>query len=168
MLSCEKRASFLRVILLSFLAAPALAQDLDRDDLRSQPYLYGSVGGFTSGAGGGVTYGFGGGADWLVYGGLGLGVDATIFGSNAYGFFVGSFDVSYHIIPSSSRIVPFVVGGIGFGGESGSESSVAIANFGGGVNLWTGNGMALRIEVRAHVPVEGGDTHVGARVGLTF
>ncbi len=159
-------ASVLQVVLLLFLAAPALAQGLDRDDLESQPYLYGSVGAFTSGAGGGATYGFGAGADWLVFEGLGLGVDATIFGSNAYGFFVGSFDVSYHIIPSSSRIVPFIVGGIGFGGESGS--SVGIANFGGGVNLWTGNGMAVRIEARARIPVEGGDTHVAAQIGLTF
>jgi hypothetical protein len=166
MLSFQKPSSMPWVLLAVFVASPLVAQDLDRDDLRTQPYIYGGVGAFPSGAGGGATFGFGGGADWLVYRGLGIGVDATIFGNDVYSFFVGSLDISYHIIPSSGRLVPFVVAGIGFGGEGGS--SVGIASLGAGVNVWTAKGMAVRIQVRARVPTEGGDTHVGAEIGLTF
>jgi hypothetical protein len=145
MLSFQKPSSMPWVLLAVFVASPLVAQDLDR---------------------GGATFGFGGGADWLVYRGLGIGVDATIFGNDVYSFFVGSLDISYHIIPSSGRLVPFVVAGIGFGGEGGS--SVGIASLGAGVNVWTAKGMAVRIQVRARVPTEGGDTHVGAEIGLTF
>ena len=160
-------------VLIALALSPALRADqggagdrVDYGDLKTQPFIYGSIGAFTSGAGGGVTVGAGGGLDWLAYEGLGLGFDLVVFGSSSYSFAVASVDVSYHFIPGSGRIVPFVVAGIGAGGEGGS--SVTIASFGGGLNLWTGRGLALRAEVRARVPAEGGDTHVSAQLGITF
>lgn len=138
-----------------------------REDLRSQPFLTGSIGAFPSGAGGALTYGLGFGADFLAFEGLGLGGDLAIFGSNAYGFSVLSFNTSYHFIRESSRVVPFFKGGIGTGGEVG-YGGVTFGSFGGGVNLWNLGGSALRIEVVDRFPIEGGDHHINVQLGLTF
>jgi hypothetical protein len=151
------------------MSATATAQPADsfRKDLRFQPFVYGSLGGFPSGAGGGGTFGFGGGVDWLVANGLGLGGDIVLFGNNTFGFGVASVNASYHFIPSRSRIVPFVKAGIGSGGELG-EGGVSIGTIGGGVNLWSSRGMAVRIEVLDRFPIEGGDHHIAAQLGITF
>lgn len=139
---------------------------LDLEDLKLQPYLYGTIGGFPSGSGGGMTLGFGGGMDWLVYEGLGLGFDVVVFGNDTFGFALASFDVSYQFISKRRRFVPFVLAGVGAGGEGGS--AVTIVSLGGSVNLWTARGMAFRVAVRGRVPADGGDVNVGAEIGVTF
>ena len=143
------------------------AADSFEQDLRSQPYLYGSVGAFPSGAGGGATFGFGLGMDFLAYKGLGFGGDLAVFGNNTFGFGVASFTTSYHFIPASSRLVPFVKAGIGTGGELG-YGGVTFASFGGGVNLWKIDGAAFRIEVMDRFPTDGGDHHINVQFGITF
>lgn len=145
------------------------AQQVDsfREDLRFQPFLYGSAGAFPSGSGGGGTFGLGGGMDFLVHNGLGLGGDVVLFGNNTFGFGVASLNVSYHFIPGSSRIIPFVKAGIGSGGELG-YGGVAIGTVGGGVNLWSLRGVAIRIEVLDRFPTGGGDHHISAQFGVTF
>ena len=167
-----RSAVVMGIILVVVLSASSVvsAQESDasfREDLRVQPYLTGSIGAFPSGAGGGLTYGLGFGADFLAVGGLGFGGDLAIFGSNAYGFSVLSFNTSYHFIRESSRLVPFIKGGIGTGGEVG-YGGVTFGSFGGGVNLWNLGGSAVRIEVVDHFPIEGGDHHLNVQLGLTF
>jgi len=147
--------------------ATAQPPDSFRKDLRFQPFVYGSLGAFSSGAGGGGTYGFGGGVDWLVAKGLGLGGDVVLFGNDTFAFGVASLNVSYHFIPTSRRIVPFIKAGIGSGGEVG-YGGVSIGTIGGGVNLWSSRGVAVRIELLDRFPIEGGDHHIGAQLGLTF
>lgn len=138
-----------------------------REDLRSQPSLTGSIGAFPSGAAGGTTYGYGLGWDYLVAHGFGLGGDIAVFGGGSFGFGVMSFNPSYHFIRESSRVVPFVKGGIGTGGAIG-YGGVTFASFGGGLNLWKLGGSALRMEVVDRFPLEGGDHHVNVQLGLTF
>jgi hypothetical protein len=137
------------------------------DDLRHQGYLYG-------GATGRVTYGgtlleFGGGFDWLVYEGLGLGVSLGIAGGEAGAAVFPSFDVSYHFIPDSPGIVPFVMVGVGaIGvGEAGAGASTTL-NVGGGVNIWSGGGMAFRIQVRGRYDTEYDEHTVALQLGVTF
>lgn len=145
----------------------AAAQDSFEEDLRSQPFLYGSVGAFPSGAGGSVTYGLGFGIDFLAYEGLGLGGDVVAFGNNSFAFGIASLTTSYHFVPRRSRVVPFVKAGIGAGGELGYDG-VSFASFGGGVNLWKLDGKAFRIEVVDHFPTSGGDHHINVQLGVTF
>jgi hypothetical protein len=138
-----------------------------RSDLRFQPYIYAGPAKFTSY--GGSAFEFGGGMDWLVHGGLGLGFDASILGDGASAVASGSLNVSYHFIPQSPGLVPFVVAGIGGAGapEYGLDGWTWV-NFGGGVNYWLGNGMAFRVEVRGRFEPEYGDNVVGLRMGVTF
>ena len=80
-----------------------------------------------------------------------------------------SFDASYHFVPSSGRLVPYVLGGVGgmvYGG-------VGLVSVGGGINYWFENGMALRLEVRDRFEMrdrfDGEGVHnLGVRVGITF
>lgn len=145
---------------------PSRADSFEHD-LRSQPYLYGSIGGFPSGAGGPVTYGLGFGVDFLAYKGLGLGGDVVVFGNQTFSFGVASLTTSYHFVPPSSRLVPFVKAGFGSGGEMG-YGGVVFAGFGGGVNLWRLDGAAIRIEIMDRFPTDGGDHHISLQLGITF
>jgi hypothetical protein len=112
---------------------------------------------------------FGGGIDWLVYKGLGLGFDLSVLGDQYSAIGSGSFNVSYHFIPSNPRFVPFVLVGIGRGSapEYGLDGWTWI-NAGGGLNYWLGNGMALRVEARGRFDPDYGDHVVGLRLGVTF
>jgi hypothetical protein len=115
-----------------------------------------------------TTIEFGGGMQWLVYRGLGLGFDASLMAfAECFDCRIGlgSIDASYHFVPSSGRLVPFVVGGIG--GAFSDGGGAGLWNFGGGVNYWLDNGMALRFEVRDRF--DGSGVHaLGVRVGITF
>jgi hypothetical protein len=138
-----------------------------RDDLRLQPYVYGGGGSFISY--GGSVFEFGGGLDWLVKNGLGLGGSLGVLGDGSSAISVASFDVSYHFIRDSSRLVPFVFTGIagGSAAEYGTEGYTFI-DAGGGLNLWR-EGLAFRIEARGRFdPSDYGDHQVGVRLGITF
>jgi hypothetical protein len=164
-----RRALGIAVLLLSL---PALSLAEAPDDLRRQPYLFGAPGVILY-EGGITTLELGGGMQWLVFHprlGLGLGFDASILTpADCFacgGVFFGSFDASYQFVPSSGRLVPFVVGGLGIGAAF-AEDGVALGNLGGGVNYWFENGMALRFEVRDRFDRSGGHL-LGFRVGVTF
>lgn len=161
-----KKTAVVAALILGFTWVPAQADTLD-EDLRVQPYLFGSVGAFPSGAGGPVTYGFGFGMDFLAYRGLGLGGSAVLFGNDTFGFGVASLDASYHFVEVSGRAIPFVKAGIGTGGEIG-YGGVTFLSFGGGVNLWKLDGAAIRLEVMDRFPADGGDHHISLQIGLTF
>lgn len=145
--------------------APAAAQESFEEDFRSQPYVFGALGGFPSGRGGGTTIGVGGGMDYLVGGALGVGGELIVFGNGSFAFSVASLNASYHFVPNE-RFTPFVRAGIGAGGELGY--AVAFGTVGVGVNLWRLTGAAIRLEVVDRFPLEGGDHHAAVQVGITF
>jgi hypothetical protein len=161
-----RRALCIAVLLL---CVPALSLAEVPEDLRRQPYLFGAPGVILYG-GGASTFEFGGGMQWLVYEGLGLGFDTSIlspadcFGCG--GVFFGSFDASYQFVPSSGRMVPFVVGGLGMGAAF-AEDGAFLGNVGGGIHYWFENRIALRFEVRDRFDPSGGHL-LAFRVGVTF
>ena len=161
------KASLTAVLVLATTSLARAQADAFDEDLKSQPFVYGSVGAFPSGAGGTTTYGFGGGMDFLAYRGLGVGADFVIFGNQSFGFGVATANGSYHFVPRTSRLVPFVKAGVGAGGEGGN-GGVSFGSFGGGVNVWNLNGAAIRIEVVDRFPLSGGDHHFSLQVGVTF
>ncbi len=163
------RKRIMGVLTLSSIVWPTLAAaqgDMERD-LRLQPYAYAGPASFISY--GGSAFEFGGGMDWLVLNGLGLGFDASILGDGYSAVACGSLNVSYHFIPRSPGLVPFVVAGIGGAGaaEYGLDGWTWV-NLGGGMNYWLGNGMAIRVEARGRFDAVDGDHVVGLRLGVTF
>lgn len=136
-------------------------------DLRLQGYFFGGPA-FMSNVGSSL-YEFGGGFDWLVYEGLGVGFEASLLGDASTGIGTGGLRLSYHFLPESPGIEPFVTGGMSFG--SAAEYGLAgytWATAGGGFNYWFHNGMALRVEVLGRHDVQYEDHTVGLRVGMTF
>jgi hypothetical protein len=155
-------------IAMMLLAVPALSRAQVAEDLRQQGYVFGAPGAFVY-EGAAATLEFGGGMQWLVHRGLGLGFDASLMGFaecfSCFPMAFGSFDASYHFVPPSGRLVPFVLGGIG--GVAVDGGAATLVSVGGGLNYWLENGMALRIEVRDRF--EGSGVHnLGVRVGITF
>ena len=156
----------LLVVLVSMVCiqAAVASEGAPSGDLKQQGYLYG-------GPLGRITYGgalleFGGGFDYLVYKGLGIGASLGIAGGQAGAAVFPSLDVSYHFIPKSRRIVPFVMAGVGAIGTEGGSSPTL--NVGGGVNLWSGRGAAFRIQVRGRYDTEYDEHTVALQLGVTF
>ena len=142
------------------------------EDLRFQSYFFGGPAWFNNV---GTLFVLGGGFDWLVYEGFGIGFEGSVLGDSFSSFQEGSdfsigtagINVSYHFLPDSPGIEPFVVGGIS-GGISAQYDPYTWASVGGGFNYWFDNGMGLRVEVRGRFDVENDDQVVGLRIGLTF
>ncbi|MGH9388663.1 MAG: hypothetical protein ACRD1Z_03545 [Vicinamibacteria bacterium] len=153
--------------LAMLLSVPALSTAQIDDDLRQQRYVFAAPGAIVA-EGTATTLELGGGMQWLVYRGLGLGFDASLMGfAECFScrMALGSFDASYHFVPSSGHLVPFVLGGVG--GVVFADGGGALGSVGGGINYWFENGMALRLEVRDRFRGEG--VHIlGVRVGITF
>ena len=156
-----------RWIVFVLLFLPAVSRAQVSDDLRRQAYVFGAPGMVVL-DGPIATFEVGGGMQWLVYRGVGLGFDGSLLGfARCFScrLALGSFDVSYHFVPSAGRLVPFVLGGVGaivFEDGGGMLGSV-----GGGIHYWFENGMALRLEVRDRFHPDG--VHLlGVRVGITF
>ncbi|MGH9391681.1 MAG: hypothetical protein ACRD1Z_18935 [Vicinamibacteria bacterium] len=154
-------------IALLLLSVPALSTAQIDEDLRQQGYLFAAPGAFVA-EGIAATLEVGGGMQWLVYRGLGLGFDASVMGFAeclSCWLALGSLDASYHFVPSSGRLVPFVLGGVG--GAVFGDGGAGLASAGGGINYWFENGMALRLEVRDRF--DGDGVHnLGVRFGITF
>ncbi len=155
-------------ITLLLVLVPVLSRAQVGDDLRRQGYVFGAPGAFVY-DGAATTFEFGGGMQWLVSNGLGLGFDASLLRFpecfSCFSLALGSFDASYHFVPSRGRLVPFVLGGIG--GVAIDGGGAVLGSVGGGVNYWFENGMALRVEVRDRFDREG--VHLlGVRIGVTF
>jgi len=156
------------IALAMLLSVPALSTAQIDEDLHRQGYVFAAPGAFVVAEGIAATLELGGGMQWLVYRGLGLGFDASLMGiADCFpcGLAHGSLEASYHFVPSSGRLVPFVLGGVG--GVVLGDGGAGLASVGGGVNYWFENGMALRLEVRDRF--EGSGVHLlGVRVGVTF
>ena len=155
------------IALSMLLSVPTLSTAQIDEDLKQQGYVFAAPGAFIPE--GATTLEFGGGMQWLVYRGLGLGFDASLVRSaecfDCGGLALGSLDASYHFVPSSGRLVPFVLGGIG--GVALDGGGAALVSAGGGINYWFENGMALRLEARDRF--DGSGAHLfGVRIGITF
>lgn len=153
------------VILLIAAQGVALAQG--SNERRGWGYAFGGVGG-ASGSGSTAFFQAGGGGEGLVYKGLGLGAEVGYiapFRSPGDGFGILSPDVSYHFSNGSSKLVPFVTGGYSLAFRRGTSSG---GNFGGGVQYWMKDRVALRVEFRDHVFSSDSPHLFQFRVGLSF
>ena len=128
------------VFLCSLVMAPLAraAQDASpsefEQDLRLQGYFFGGPA-WMNNVGSSLVE-FGGGFDFLVNAGLGLGGEGSILSDGSSAIAAGGFNVSYHFLPESPGIEPFVVGGMSFGG--GAEfglSGYTWVTAGGGINI---------------------------------
>jgi hypothetical protein len=109
-----------------------------------------------------------GGGEALFLNGLGLGGEIGLIGGqgNALGLFSGN--VSYHFggRDSSRKWSPFATGGYSLGFRSGGAASGG--NFGGGVQYWVSDRVALRFEFRDHVFSSDRPHTLAFRFGLSF
>jgi len=130
-------------------------------------YVVGGVGG-ASGSGSTAFFQVAGGGEGLVYKGLGLGAEIGYlapFRDGGDGLGIASPDISYHF-SRESKLVPFVTGGYSLAFRSGVNSSGG--NFGGGVQYWMKDRVALRVEFRDHVFSSDSPHLFQFRVGLAF
>ena len=151
-------------IILVLVAAQAAALAQDR---RGWGYAVGGVGATGNGSST-ATFQVAGGGEGLVYKGLGLGAEVGYlapFRRTGDGFGVFSPNVSYHFSNRSSRLVPFVTGGFSLGFRSGASGG---GNFGGGVQYWMKDHVALRLEFRDHIFSSDTPHFFQFRVGLSF
>jgi hypothetical protein len=157
------------IILASLLAGAALAQHTNAFVYAGvstipgrQIYTYWHGEHFNVGGGGQIGIGR------LTIGGDVTGLIAT--GSNyARNAAIASAGPGFHFFSDRERkIDPFVTGGVSVLAARGGVAGMA--HYGGGVNYWFRDRVALRVEFRDHLwPTEGESIHfIAVRVGLTF
>jgi hypothetical protein len=161
------RVAFVLVLLFSL---TALCSAESPEGRRRQGYLFTGPGAFLSE--GAATFQFGGGVEWFVYEGLAFGGEASLLTYaecfQCGGYVLGSINASYYLLKSSpSKLKPFVTAGYGGAGST-EGGGIGLVNFGGGVNYWFKDRVALRIEVRDHVDTDFDVHQVSLRVGITF
>ena len=154
------------IFVLSLFPASVLAQ---ADAPKGWGYGFGAIG-RTSGDFGRTMAHFGGGGEGLFYKGLGAGAEigyVTSTGGLGRGYGLLSLNATHHFIkPGSSRkLVPFLTGGysVAFSGFASHGG-----NFGGGVQYWMKDNMALRLEFRDHIFSSDSPHLYGFRVGIAF
>jgi hypothetical protein len=154
---------------------PALAFAQNAESRRSQGYLFVAPGGtnmFSSGSTTGTLH-FGVGGEGFIYKGLGIGAEVGFLPpvrSFKSGDGLLSVNGSYHFISldKTRKVVPFISGGYSLLFSTGVAHG---ANFGGGVNWWMRDRLALRLEARDHIfPVSGGTIPQAweFRIGFSF
>jgi hypothetical protein len=132
---------------------------------RGWAYGYGGFGGTSSAR----SFHIGGGGEMMVAAGFGVGLDAGHFSSTAQhvdnSLNIVSADASYHFGARNSarKLIPFATGGVSLGnGRSGG------ANFGGGIQYWLRERLALRLEFREHLFSSDTPVIYGIHFGLAF
>jgi hypothetical protein len=152
------------IFALAMVPASALAQKGDMP--RGSGYGFGAIGA-SSGDFGKTTVHVGGGGEGLFYKGLGAGAEIGYLGPDGFGngFGVASVNVAYHFVRPGKKLVPFVTGGGTFAFSSGAAGG---GNFGGGVQYWLKNRVALRFEFRDHIISSDSPHFYGFRFGIAF
>jgi hypothetical protein len=155
------------LFLLVFLPSVSFAQTKDP---RAWGYVFGGIGGAPDGQGAFVHVG--GGGEALLRGGFGMGAELGYFApvSDVTGNGLGIFSVnpSYHFrnASASKKIVPFVTGGGALAFRSGALAGGG--NFGGGVQYWFKEKVALRVEYRTYVFSSDRPFLHSIRAGISF
>ena len=142
------RRIILGMIFLIMANGAALAQT-SGSDRKAWGYFVGGVGATSGNGSSTATFQVAGGGEGLVYEGLGLGAEVGYlapFRGPGDGFGILSVNPSYHFRNGSS------------GG----------GNFGGGVQYWMKDHVALRVEVRDHIFSSDTPHFFQFRVGLSF
>jgi hypothetical protein len=149
---------------LAIVPVSALAQKSEMP--RGWGYGFGAIGA-TSGDFGHTTVHVGGGGERLFYKGFGAGGEVgyltTTSGGNGLG--IASTNLAYHFGRPGQKLVPFVTGGasVAFNGYAAGGG-----NFGGGVQYWMKDRVALRFEFRDHIFSSDAPHWYGFRVGVAF
>jgi hypothetical protein len=114
-----------------------------------------------------------GGGGQVALGRLTLGGDVTGFFATSSDFtrnaVIASAGPGFHFFNGRERKMdPFITGGVSVLGARGGVAGMV--HYGGGVNYWFRERVALRVEFRDHIWLtEGESVHfTGVRVGLTF
>jgi len=103
----------------------------------------------------------GGGLEALTSSGAGASLEAGVFGVEGLWVPQLSANAIYEKRTRASRVSPFITGGLTLSGQA--------INFGGGVNIWTHDRVAFRIEIRDYVqPAAPAFQAIALRVGMTF
>jgi hypothetical protein len=135
---------------------------------QSHGYVLFGTGGVTSHVNTSGAMFLGAGGEGVSRIGLGGGAEVGYlarWGSFGGGIGIGSANATFHF-NRRRTVVPFVTGGYTLFFRSGHEKGF---NFGGGVNWWGSQRIGLKVEVRDHVGLGFGNTHVWAvRAGLIF
>ena len=150
---------------LALVPASAFAQKGDMP--KGWGYGFGAIGA-SSGDFGHTTVHVGGGGEGLFYKGFGAGAEIgylTQTRDAGNGFGVASVNVVYHFVQPGRKLVPFVTGGATLAFRGGAAGG---GNFGGGVQYWMKDRVALRFEFRDHIISSDSPHFYGFRVGLAF
>ena len=138
---------------------------------RSNGYGFFAPGGVTCCGFTAMTLHFGFGGEVMIGKGVGAGAEIGALGTRDHfsNSVVGAFSPNgyYHFVRSpDARVDPFATGGYTLIFRAGH---VNLFNFGGGLNYWFHERLALRAEARDHVYTNGGTLHYwGVRFGLGF
>ena len=153
--------------LLGLAIVPASAFAQKGEMPRGWGYGFGAIGS-SSGSFGHTTFHVGGGGERLLYKGLGLGGEIGYLAAtenSGDGFGLASANVSYHFGKAGQKLTPFITGGASIAFRSGAAGG---GNFGGGVQYWMKDRVALRFEFRDHILSSDSPHFYGFRVGLAF
>jgi hypothetical protein len=158
-----KRVIF-SLFILTILSTASFAQSSDR---RAWGYAFGGIGGASNGEGAFVHVG--GGGEGLLHKGFALGGELGYFApagdSIDNGLGILSVNPAYHF-NRSQKAQPFVTGGFSLAFRDSRASGGG--NFGGGVQYWFKERVALRVEYRTHVFSSDRPFLHGVRVGISF
>jgi len=163
------RRIIIGLIFLTLAHGVALAQS-SSNSARGWGYFVGGVGATAGNGSSTATFQVAGGGEGLVYKGLGFGAEVGYlapFRGAGEGFGILSVNPAYHFrsASSSGKVVPFVTGGFSLGFRNGT---VGGGNFGGGVQYWMKDHVALRVEFRDHIFSSDTQHFFQFRVGLSF
>jgi hypothetical protein len=155
------------IALLFVLPVSPLAQDSIQR--KGFGYVFTGVGAECRGCGADLH--FGGGGERVTRYGLGIGGELGYIGDArrlSSGLMNLSFNGSYHIETSSSKMRPFVTGGVSaLGSLSNGGGASGAFNVGGGTHYWFRERVGLRFEFREYLLEDGSDFYA-FRVGFSF
>ena len=159
----------LTIAIIAIVLIPASALAQTGETPRGWGYGFGGIGGMSGGFGSTMAH-VGAGGEGLFYKGLGAGAEIGYLApTRSFGDGIGlaSVNVAYHFVGTGSKqkVVPFVTGG---GSIAFRQSAAGGANFGGGVQYWMKDRVALRFEFRDHIFSSDSPHFYAFRAGIAF
>jgi hypothetical protein len=138
---------------------------------RSNGYWFAAPGGSTAEGNTRFTVHLGAGGELAIGRGVGVGIEGGAVGlpddytDSVLG--IASANGYYHFLfKKPGRVDPFVTAGYSLAFRNGTSN---LFNFGGGLNYWIWDSLAVRVEFRDHVGGNGSTLNLwGFRFGFTF